>query len=148
VQVASTNTWNKLPHRLKQQLMSEDAIRQRIAQDIATEIRRLVDLLETLTVDQETRVEDHLPQIVEAQVVPQQQVEAQVASQQTEANQEIGLGDRVRIVNLYGGRRGQTGEVVRVTRHQVVIRLDISQAVVTKGKSSVVVIHNWDSKQL
>jgi hypothetical protein len=122
--------------------MSEDAIRQRIAQDIATEIRRLVDLLETLTVDQETRVEDHLPQIVEAQVVPQQQVEAQVASQQTEANQEIGLGDRVRIVNLYGGRRGQTGEVVRVTRHQVVIRLDISQAVVTKKKSSVVVIHN------
>ena len=142
MQVASTNTWNKLPHRLKQQLMSEDAIRQRIAQDIATEIRRLVDLLETLTVDQETRVEDHLPQIVEAQVVPQQQVEAQVASQQTEANQEIGLGDRVRIVNLYGGRRGQTGEVVRVTRHQVVIRLDISQAVVTKKKSSVVVIHN------
>ena len=142
MQVASTNTWNKLPHRLKQQLMSEDAIRQRIAQDIATEIRRLVDLLETLTVDQETRVEDHLPQIVEAQVVPQQQVEAQVAAQQTEANQEIGLGDRVRIVNLYGGRRGQTGEVVRVTRHQVVIRLDISQAVVTRKKSSVVVIHN------
>ena len=139
---ASTNTWNKPPRRLKQQFMSEEAIRQRIAQDIATEIRRLVDLLETLTVDQETRVEEHLPQIVEAQVVPHQQVEAQVAAQQTVANQEIALGDRVRIVNLYGGRRGQTGEVVRVTRHQVVIRLDISQAVVTKKKSSVVVIHN------
>ena len=139
---ASTNTWNKPPRRLKQQFMSEEAIRQRIAQDIATEIRRLVDLLETLTVDQETRVEEHLPQIVEAQVVPHQQVEAQVAAQQTVANQEIALGDRVRIVNLYGGRRGQTGEVIRVTHRQVEIRLDISQAVITKRKTSVVVIHS------
>ena len=52
--------------------MSEEEIRQRIIQDTATEIRRLVGLLETLTVDGERNRND-IQQVVQAQVIPQRE---------------------------------------------------------------------------
>ena len=137
--------------------MSEDEIRQRIAQDIATEIRRLVGLLETLSVNSEANTND-VHQVVEAQVVPQQPVETQVLAPQLQVqeqevlnqeevvnqrnDEEVTVGDRVRITNYYGGQRGQTGIVTRVTPRQVVIRLDGTQRVITKRKTSIIVIHN------
>ena len=52
--------------------MSEEEIRQRIIQDTATEIRRLVGLLETLTVDGERNRND-IQQVVQAQVITQRE---------------------------------------------------------------------------
>ena len=127
--------------------MSEDEIRQRIAQDIATEIRRLVGLLETLTVNREAEENDI--QVVEAQVIPQQQVPEQEIVPQPEevrneghSNRDITVDDRVLITNHYGRQRGQTGTVIGVTPRQVILRLEGSQAVITKRKTSVVVIED------
>jgi hypothetical protein len=137
--------------------MSEDEIRNRIAQDIATEIRRLVGLLEALSVNSETNAND-IHQVVEAQVVPQQPVEAHIIAPQPQVqvqdipqqdevvnqrnDREVRVGDRVQITNHYGRRRGQTGVIIRVTPRQVVLRLDITQEVVTKRKTSIILIHN------
>ena len=136
--------------------MSEEEIRQRIIQDTATEIRRLVGLLETLKVDGERNRND-IQQVVQAQVIPQREeleadqqqpvpVSAREVPQREEAadrnrnEQGIAIGDRVLITNSYGGRRGQTGTVIRITPRQVVLRLDRTGRVITKRKTSITVI--------
>ena len=137
--------------------MSEEEIRQRIIQDTATEIRRPVGLLETLTVNGERNRNDIQP-VIQAQVIPQQLeevetnplqqvlVQAQEVPQREEAverntdDQGIAIGDRVLITNAYGGRRGQTGTVICITPRQVVLRLDRTGRVITKRKTSITVI--------
>ena len=136
--------------------MSEEEIRQRIIQDTATEIRRLVGLLETLTVDGERNRND-IQQVVQAQVIPQREeleadqqqpvpVSAREVPQREEAadrnrnEQGIAIGDRVLITNSYGGQRGQTGTAIRITPRQVVLRLDRTGRVITKRKTSITVI--------
>jgi hypothetical protein len=127
--------------------MSEEQIRQRIIQEIATEIRRLVGLLETLTVDGE-RDREGDQQVVQAQVIPQQPAQAvarevpqrEEAADRNSDDQGLTIGARVLITNTYGGHRGQTGIVTRITPRQVALRLDRTGRVITKRKTSVTVI--------
>ena len=100
-----------------------------------------------LTVNREANENDI--QVVEAQVIPQQQVqELEVVPQPEETrnedrnNRDITVGDRVLITNSYGNRRGQTGTVIRVSARQVILRLSGSNEVITKRKTSVVVIED------
>ena len=147
----TTKHFDKPPNLLKQQQrMSQEEIRDRIVQELVTEIRRLVTLLETLAVeprvlarDREEELQPILPELIIPEPVVQVAVpEVLVPQVIEEALPVIQVGDSVVITNRYGGLRGQTGRVTRVTQRQVVIRLDSSGRTVTKRKTSVEVIEN------
>ena len=133
--------------------MSEQEIRTRTVQEIGTEIRRLVTLLETIAIEPgvERRFEEEeepqpiiLPDLIapepEVQTAVPQRVEDIPVHQTAEATPVIEVGDSIVITNRYGGLRGRTGRVIRATQRQVVVRLDESGRLVTKRKTSVRVI--------
>ena len=143
-----------IPRLQQQKSMSEQEIRTRTVQEIGTEIRRLVTLLETIAIEPgverrfEEEEEEHQPIILPDLIAPEQEVQIAVPQrvedipvhQTAEATPVIEVGDSIVITNRYGGLRGRTGRVIRATQRQVVVRLDESRRLVTKRKTSVRVI--------
>jgi hypothetical protein len=135
--------------------MSEEEIRSRTVQELGTEIRRLVTLLEAIAIEpgvgrrfekeeepQPIVLPDLIAPELEVQIAVPQRVEDIPVPQTAEATPVIEVGDLVVIINRYRGLRGQTGRVIRTTQRQVVVRLNESGRVITKRKTSVQVINN------